>query len=722
MKNHMLVVLVLLAAGCGGGGGSDSGGDGGGGDSSQGLRNGIVTVNEPVSNNRSYTTRAPSLEIRGTAYTAPDDLDCATSQPIQLAMEWRNAGTGQSGAGGIQTRCQNSFLGNLPVTRWGIPYGSIDLAIGANNITITVSGGGRRGSATITVNRVEDTTPPSIISRSPAPGATDFAVNSKVAVTFSEEMLRSSLTEERFRIEDAAGLAVGGFLGYTADNKQWTMQPVSPLAYSTTYTVTIDGDVEDRFGGNTMGADVSWSFTTGPNPDMTPPQVTGTSPTPNLSCVGPDAQLSARFSEALDPGTVNSQTFTLSTAGGAPIDATVSHSGQSAELRPTLPLAPDTAYVATLSAIIADLAGNTLGTDYTWSFRTTNTADAGSWTATKSNGAPPARYKHTAVWTGSEMIVWGGRAFISGNFAETNTGGRYDPATDSWRPVSTAGIPPKQDHTAVWTGSEMIVWGDYTDVGGRYDPGTDTWQLTSQDGAPSSRIGNVAAWTGTEMIVWGGMTAGGTLLGSGARYNPSTDTWTPMSGQSAPAPRANALHVWTGDELIVWGGGEKYVDMTFVDGARYDPATDTWTPIAATDIQQFSEVVAVWTGTGMILWDGGSPTFDSNGGFPRTTSTLRLYDPVSDTWRESDSPCEPYLGGSILQAHWTGDRMFVWADNRKGGFFYEPATDNWVPITTAGAPAVRSETASVWIGDRFVLWGGQTTFDGLQDSGFVYTP
>ena len=31
-----------------------------------------------------------------------------------------------------------------------------------------------------------------------------------------------------------------------------------------------------------------------------------------------------------------------------------------------------------------------------------------TWTATSLTNAPSARYDHTAVWTGSEMIVWGG--------------------------------------------------------------------------------------------------------------------------------------------------------------------------------------------------------------------------------------------------------------------------------------------------------------------------
>ena len=70
---------------------------------------------------------------------------------------------------------------------------------------------------------------------------------------------------------------------------------------------------------------------------------------------------------------------------------------------------------------------------------------------------PTARAAHTAVWTGSEMIVWGG--VNGGNFL-FNTGGRYNPSTDSWRATSITNAPSARYlHTAVWTGSEMIVWG-----------------------------------------------------------------------------------------------------------------------------------------------------------------------------------------------------------------------------------------------------------------------
>ena len=72
------------------------------------------------------------------------------------------------------------------------------------------------------------------------------------------------------------------------------------------------------------------------------------------------------------------------------------------------------------------------------------------------------------------MIVWGGQQRSA---ATLNTGGRYDPATDSWTATSTTNAPEaRYSHTAVWTGTQMIVWGGlwqrhgYLNTGGRYDP------------------------------------------------------------------------------------------------------------------------------------------------------------------------------------------------------------------------------------------------------------
>ncbi len=106
----------------------------------------------------------------------------------------------------------------------------------------------------------------------------------------------------------------------------------------------------------------------------------------------------------------------------------------------------------------------------------------------------------------------------------------------------------------------MIVWGGYQDTGighpltflkngGRYDPTTHTWAPLSTTGAPDARSLHTAVWAGDRMIVWGGevktpiyddgIIVGYTTerLGGGGAYDPATDSWTPLSLTDAPVGR-----------------------------------------------------------------------------------------------------------------------------------------------------------------------------------------
>ena len=92
----------------------------------------------------------------------------------------------------------------------------------------------------------------------------------------------------------------------------------------------------------------------------------------------------------------------------------------------------------------------------------------------------------------------------------------------------------------------------FLNTGGRYNPGTDSWTATSTTNAPAGRVAHTAVWTDSEMIVWGGC--------SGSHLTPAADTIpTPTVGQP-PAPSTRLLPdtdhtaVWTGSEMIVWGG------------------------------------------------------------------------------------------------------------------------------------------------------------------------
>jgi hypothetical protein len=207
-----------------------------------------------------------------------------------------------------------------------------------------------------------------------------------------------------------------------------------------------------------------------------------------------------------------------------------------------------------------------------------------TWTATDTTNAPLGRDWHTAVWTGSEMIVWGGE---DNNPSYFNTGGRYDPSTDSWTATSTANAPSARIlHTAVWTGSEMIVWGGNDTVvgrantGGRYNPSTNSWTTTSTSNAPIGRDGHTAVWTGSEMIVWGGIDASFNYSNTGGRYNPGTNSWATTSTTNAPSIRSLHTAVWSGSEMIVWGGFDATNNLH--TGGRYNPSTNSWTATSTT--------------------------------------------------------------------------------------------------------------------------------------------
>jgi N-acetylneuraminic acid mutarotase len=269
-----------------------------------------------------------------------------------------------------------------------------------------------------------------------------------------------------------------------------------------------------------------------------------------------------------------------------------------------------------------------------------------TWTATP--GPPDGRAYHTAVWTGSEMIVWGG----TGHFPYLNTGGRYNPSTDSWVATTTTDATARGFHTAVWTGNEMIVWGGLNDnsllnSGGRYNPTTDSWIPTTTTNAPGARDFHTAVWTGSQMIVWGGSDGG--YLYTGGRYDPNTDSWSATSTTNVPAARNLHTAVWTGSEMIVWGG---YGNTLFNTGGRYNPVTNSWTATSTTNAPgaRYSHT-AVWTGTTMIIWGG----YDGN-----HLSTGAKYNPSTNSWTATSTANVPD-GRKNHTAVWTGSEMIVWA-------------------------------------------------------------
>jgi hypothetical protein len=352
-------------------------------------------------------------------------------------------------------------------------------------------------------------------------------------------------------------------------------------------------------------------------------------------------------------------------------------------------------------------------------------SNVAAWLSTATNGAPTGRFGHTSIWTGSEMIIWGGEAQVG--FDPQNTGGRYNPSTDTWATLPTNGAPSKrEEHTAVWTGSEMIIWGGrdgstYLNDGARYNPSTDTWTTLSTNGAPEERGEHTAVWTGSEMIIWGGTKDQLKLKNNGARYNPISNSWTTISTSGAPSKRHDHTAVWTGSEMIVWGGrGDNYSYLG--TGGCYNPSTNSWKETNPSNNygcptpQERTEHSAVWTGSVMIIWGGVS----SNG---NPLSDGWIYDPTitnspnSSSWWSLHDNSEVPSGRSNHAAVWTGSEMIIWGGEKLGsnlnsGARYNPTNESWTATTTNGAPSPRYGGTVLWCGSELIVWSGCENIPG----------
>ncbi len=219
-----------------------------------------------------------------------------------------------------------------------------------------------RGDADIWLH---DDVPPSVVSTVPSPGASNVSPYEPLQAVFSERIDPGTLD---FTCSGPSG-PVTGTVTYESGPRRATFTPHHFLSPYASYTATIAGTLEDLYG-NPMGADYSWSFTTGPA-DTTPPLVAGVSPAPGSTGVSIYATVVVTFNEAMDPTSINEDTVLLFRAG-QPVPGTVSYdpAARRATLVPVSLLQENALYQARVSGQVRDRAGNPMGFDYPWSFRT----------------------------------------------------------------------------------------------------------------------------------------------------------------------------------------------------------------------------------------------------------------------------------------------------------------------------------------------------------------
>ena len=388
---------------------------------------------------------------------------------------------------------------------------------------------------------------------------------------------------------------------------------------------------------------------------------------------------------------------------------------------------------------------------------TTAALAAGRWT-TLPNAPLAGRADDAVVWTGEQLLVWGGvREATSGVFAD---GAALDPSPGRWQMLPPSPLSAREEPAAVWAGDQMIVWGgddggdqatrrEYVD-GAAYFPTTRTWRLLPA--APlEPRSGAAMFWTGSEVLVFGGLTpkrdlhqpVSATELLDGAIYDPGTRRWTslPAYPQGAAGVPVGATVAWTGDQLIVWATYEVWhisgssADMTNSRVvASWTPGAAGWQRIPAPPPTEPGALVygaqPSWTGTRVILL-GSSYCLPGEmscpAPFPGGPSGW-LYDPTTGQ-RTTMAP--DAVAADIGPTAWTGQTLVVINDGgtiggpngttilRPGdGAAYDPATNSWITLPR-GPILDLSDANAVWTGTGVLVTAAPQGSDYEQAEALV---
>jgi hypothetical protein len=209
----------------------------------------------------------------------------------------------------------------------------------------------------------EVVTSPAVVSTIPANGATAVVINTSISATFNMAMSPSTITASSFVVTGPGGTAVAGAVTYSGVTA--TFMPDAALRYGADYTATIT-TVATNLGGRALASDYAWTFTT----VTPPPAVISTVPANGAVSVPVSQVLSATFSETMNPGTLNTTSFTLTGPEGGAVSGTVAYSGVTATFLPTANLANGSIYTATITTGAASVRGTPLAANYVWKFTT----------------------------------------------------------------------------------------------------------------------------------------------------------------------------------------------------------------------------------------------------------------------------------------------------------------------------------------------------------------
>jgi hypothetical protein len=224
------------------------------------------------------------------------------------------------------------------------------------------------GGLGFTTGSGSDTVVPTIMTLSPPSGLSNVGDNANVRLVFSKPINPLTVNASTIQLSGDGATPVPDSISFSNNNQMVFVVPHAPLPDNTQMTLTISGITD--VAGN-PAAPQTTQFTTGTGPDVIAPLVVWTNPLETNVYQAPagvplNAVVQIQVNEPVDPGTVNSSTFSvLDAATNQSVSGTysVSADGLTITFVPAAALEVDHPFsVYSLNGGITDLAGNGLST------------------------------------------------------------------------------------------------------------------------------------------------------------------------------------------------------------------------------------------------------------------------------------------------------------------------------------------------------------------------
>lgn len=290
-------------------------------------------------------------------------------------------------------------------------------------------------------------------------------------------------------------------------------------------------------------------------------------------------------------------------------------------------------------------------------------------------------------WAGDRLLVWSNNPspalFV------------YTPSTNQWTTATPPPLSARNGSSYVWTGTQLIIWGGssgstYFNDGAVYTLATNTWSIMTLSNAPTPRMDAGGVWTGSKMMIYGGYD--NSWRSSAALYDPALNQWTTLPSGSVTRRWPNMVVV--GTDVYVSGGGN-------LSMYRYSLVSNTWSGA----LSMTNGPTTTWFPIHHV--SSGNKLIVTGAGGGSVSAQQKLYDIGTNTWadistvnapssrRHHDSGFSDVLG-----------KLFVWGGNTLmndlgDGGIYDYGTNTWTPIpVSSDSPSARSVYGVGFWGDH----------------------